>query len=241
MVLRLIEESWPLDVILYYATGMDFDSVKENVAKTKALAEKHDISFYELHPQYSFEYDMCERLVNKRDGSIQKGLKWCGYGGCRWGTAAKLKTISDWYRVYCKDAVPVEYVGYAADEQRRLFHAREDRQEYAKIFPLVEWGMSEKDCLKFCYERGWNWIEDGIDLYSILSRLSCFCCGYKNLSELRSYYNELPKYWERLKALQDKMPDFPFYHGRYTISQLEERFCAENCQIAVWNLPGFSF
>ena len=44
--------------------------------------------------------------------------------------------------------------------------------------------MTEKDCLKYCYESGFSWDEDGIDLYSILDRVSCWCCCNKNLKEL---------------------------------------------------------
>ena len=52
---------------------------------------------------------------------------------------------------------------------------------------------------------GWNWMENGIDLYSILDRVSCWCCCNKNKKELYNIYRYLPKYWERLKDLQSKI------------------------------------
>ena len=39
----------------------------------------------------------------------------------------------------------MEYVGIAADETKRIKKT---------CYPLVEWGMSEKDCLSYCYAGG---------------------------------------------------------------------------------------
>ena len=72
----------------------------------------------------------------------------------------------------------------------------------------------------YCYSMGWNWMENGIDLYSILDRVSCWCCCNKNKKELYNIYRYLPKYWERLKDLQSKI-DRPMKkfcnkkHGEY--------------------------
>ena len=71
--------------------------------------------------------------------------------------------------------------------------------------PLVGWQMTEKECLDYCYYMGWRWDESGIDLYSILDRVSCWCCCNKNKKELYNIWKYLPKYWERLKELQSKI------------------------------------
>ena len=78
------------------------------------------------------------------------------------------------------------------------------------------------DCLNYCYEKGFNWLEDGIELYSILDRVSCWCCANKNLKELKNYYKYLPEYWNRLKKFQSKT-NRPFKNDK-TIFELEERF-----------------
>ena len=28
------------------------------------------------------------------------------------------------------------------------------------MFPLANWNMTEKDCLKYCYDKGFDWLED---------------------------------------------------------------------------------
>ena len=48
-------------------------------------------------------------------------------------------------------------------------------------------------------------MENGIDLYSILDRVSCWCCCNKNKKELFNIWKYLPEYWERLKELQGKI------------------------------------
>lgn len=65
--------------------------------------------------------------------------------------------------------------------------------------------------------------ENGVELYSILDRVSCWCCANKNLKELKNYYKHLPEYWQKLCVLQTKI-DTPFKYGKYTIFDLEKKF-----------------
>lgn len=128
------------------------------------------------------------------------------------GTAAKLKAVNK----YCANAK--QYVGVAYDEPERVKRAR----EAGKLTPLADWKMSEKDCLEYCYQHGFDWKENGVQLYKILDRVSCWCCANKNLKELRNYYKFLPEYWEKLKRLQ-KRTDRPFKKSG-SIFELEKRF-----------------
>ena len=212
MLLRLIEENKPLDEVVFYDTGMEFECIYNLRNKILPLLEAHNIKYTELKPKETFLYTMFEKQVKKRNGTIGKGYSWCG-GRCRWGTTEKLKTIEK----HCKGNY--EYVGIAYDEQNRLSKERKGN----KLFPLAEWEMTEKDCLKYCYNKGYDWNEDGIELYSILDRVSCWCCCNKNLKELKNYYKYLPKYWNKLKELQSKT-DRPMKYNKYTVFDLENKF-----------------
>ena len=46
----------------------------------------------------------------------------------------------------------IDYVGIAADEPTRFNKASQE----GKTLPLVQWGMTEKDCLQYCYDRGFT-------------------------------------------------------------------------------------
>lgn len=212
MLLKIIELDMPIDEVVFYDTGMEFQAIYNLRDKIKSLLKEQNIKYTELHPQEPFIYTMFDKPVNKRDGSTSNGYSWCG-GRCRWGTTEKLKAIEK----YCKGNY--EYVGIAYDEPNRL---NKERKGF-KLFPLADLKMTEKDCLKYCYEKGYHWLEDGIELYDILDRVSCWCCCNKNLKELKNYYKYLPKYWDRLKELQSKTSR-PMKYNKYSVFDLEDKF-----------------
>lgn len=215
MLLRLLEENKPLDEVVYFNNGMDFQAIYNIRDKVLPLLEKRNIKYTELKPKCNFLYQMFEKPVKVGKQNEHKGYSWCG-GRCRWGTMEKIRAIEK----YCENCY--EYVGIALDEPKRL----EKERKGNKIFPLAEWQMTEKDCLEYCRGGGYCWLEDNIDLYDILDRVSCWCCANKNLKELRNYYLYLPTYWDKLKELQSKT-NRPFKYNKYTIFDLEEKFKKE--------------
>lgn len=227
MILLLIEKQYPLDEVIWYDTGVEFSAIYKNAEKLKALLIAKKIPFTILKPEESFIYSMTEKTVHKRNGTIQKGYKWCG-GLCRWGTTHKISAINNYYKKYQNEII-IEYVGIAADEIDRIEKERIKRKTNTfKIYPLAEHGMTEKQCLEFCYSQGWNWKEENIELYNILDRVSCWCCRNKNLKELKNIYYYMPRYWEKLKTLQEKIK-IPF-KPKASIFDLEERFKKEGVQ-----------
>lgn len=213
MLLLILETGQPLDEVVFFDTGMEFQAIydiRDSVKQT--LAEK-GILFTELHPPREFLFDMLYREKTKRDGSKVYGDGWCG-GACRWGTYIKQRIINKH-----TDGCHV-YVGLAADEIGRLANL-----ESHKSSPIADAGMSEADCLQYCYDRGFFWEEDGIRLYDILDRVSCWCCRNKNLKELRNIYWNLPKYWNRLCDLQTHISE-PMKKD-YSVFDLERRFQLE--------------
>lgn len=193
MLLYILESGLPLDEVIFYDTGMEFRAIYDIRDKIIPILKARGIKFTELHPARPFMYDMLERPVVSKQKGEHIGYGWCG-GLCRWGTAEKIASM-DRYTRGCH-----VYVGIAADEQSRC-----DRLPDWKSSPIADAGMTEADCLKFCRDRGYSWIENGVDLYSILDRVSCWCCSNKNRKELKNIYRYLPEYWERLKEIQSKL------------------------------------
>lgn len=227
MILKLLEQNYPLDEIVYFDIGAEFESIYRNKELLKKEIGKREIQFTELKPKQDFFYTMLEKEVNKRNGTKQYGYKWCG-GGCRWGTTLKLEAINKNAKKY-KDEVIIEYVGIAIDEQQRILKQRVKRcSNTIKLYPLAEWGMKEKDCLEYCYSKGFNWEEGGIDLYKVLDRVSCWCCRNKNIKELKNIFYYLPQYWKRLEELQSRI-DIPFKNNA-SIFDLKNRFIKEGIQ-----------
>lgn len=227
MLLKLLELEYPLDEVVYFDIGVEFDSIRHNAEKMKKILDDKNIEFTILEMKEPFIWCMTEKPVEKRDGTMQCGYKWCG-GCARWGTAMKREAINANNRKY-GDEMIVEYVGVAADERQRINRQRNGNR--VKIYPLVEWEMKEADCLNYCYSHGWHWNENGYELYDLLDRVSCKYCKNKNLKELRNIYHFMPEVWAELKALQDKI-QMPF-KGDKTIHDLEARFVSEDSQMSI--------
>ena len=158
-------------------------------------------------------FGQCLKGRLRKEGPILSIKK----GTCRWGTSEKLRAL----KAHTKDGI--DYVGIAADETHRF----EKEKRPNRVLPLRDWGITEADALQYCYTKGFVWHEDGVRLYELLDRVSCWCCGNKNLKELKNMYLYLPWYWKKLKELQLNT-DRPYRRNSgETIFDLEERFRRE--------------
>lgn len=223
MILRIIKEQLPLDEVIFFDTGMEFDSIYKNRDKIRTILENKNIKYTELRSSNHFLFDMLVRPVKYRKKSIYPyhyGYGWCGANGIRWGTANKLSVIKRYYKRNYQSEEIFEYVGIAADEMERA------KQDCHKIYPLINWGMKECDCLQYCYDNGFNWNENGVELYEVLDRVSCWCCQNKNLKELKNMYMYLPQYWQKLRGLQSRIPE-PMKGKGKSVFDLEDRFREE--------------
>ena len=143
MVLLLIENEYPLDEVVFYDTGMEFQAIYNLRDKIVPILRERGVVFTELHPERPFMFDMLEKEVYSKQKGCHKGYGWCG-GVCRWGTTFKIKALD----LRAKNAIQaIQYAGIAIDEPRRLEKDRKGNM----LFPLAEWGMTEQDCLGYCY------------------------------------------------------------------------------------------
>ena len=56
MLLRLLEERYPLDAVVFYDTGMEFDAIYNIIEKVKPLLKDYGVEFVELYPEKLFSY-----------------------------------------------------------------------------------------------------------------------------------------------------------------------------------------
>lgn len=221
-LLRL-ENGLQTDEVVFYDTGKEFQAIYNIQNKVKIICEKQNIKYTVLHPELDFDYKMFDKPVNGTKNGFHYGYSWCG-GRCRWGTTDKIKALD----TYAKAKKATVCVGIAHDEQKRLIKLPD-----WKCSTIAEYKMTEVDCLQYCYDRGWNWLEGDIELYNILDRVSCWCCSNKNLKELKNIYLYLPEYWEKLKVMQSRLtrPMKGYYKGNPVgIFELDERFKLEEKQ-----------
>lgn len=211
LLLELIRRKQPLQEVVFFDTGWEFPVMYEHIEKCKELCEENSIKFVTLRPEYSFDYLMFEKEVNEQGGGKHYGYSWCG-GRCRWGTTEKNRALD---RYAEQNTGNIVYIGIAADETKRL---QKERAVY-KRFPLADWGITEADCLRGCYEAGFDWG----GMYEHLDRLSCKFCANKNLKELRNIRKHYPDVWEELVEYQ-KRTNRPYKGDKKSVFDLERRF-----------------
>ena len=219
MVLTLIEKEYPLDCVVFLDTGKEFQAIYKVWDQLAKILDKHCIRHVRLKPYNTFDYYFSEHEVNTRSGESKIGYSCCG-GRSRWMTTMKTMQISNFYKTNYPNDTICEYIGLASDELDRVKIKRENT---VKIYPLILWGMTENDALVKAFKYGIEWLEpNGTNLYQVLDRVSCYCCGNKNLKELKAIYQYLPEYWQKLKEMQDKT-SIPF-RDHESIYDLEKRF-----------------
>ena len=230
MLLRLLESGMPVDIILFNETGLDFPEMEEHVSKVEEYIKRYtDIGITRLKPEHPFEYYFFDVPIhhrkktkfNERLGTeSHNGFSWPG-PKMRWCTdRLKTRPRTKFLREYRNEYNIIEYVGIAADEEYRLRRKINDREN--KRYPLVDWGMTEADCLQYCYDRGFDWG----GLYEKFSRVSCWCCPLQSLPELRVLYHEFPDLWQKLKEMDSQT--YGQFRIDYSVEDLEKRFDLED-------------
>lgn len=229
LLILMIEKGMPIDAVITAETGMEFPELKEHLAKVdEYLYRERGIHITTLRHPKSFEWFMFEE-PKKKPSCIQKRLEkgiplygngWPGIK-VRWCTG-QLKThliTREINRMKAGKNV-LSYIGIAADEAKRC----KDKQ-----YPLVEWGITEAQALRICYDHGF----DFGGLYKLYHRPSCYCCPFQRISDLRSLRINHPKLWKKLMEMDARAreqfganPLGQFKPG-WNIEELEQRFKRE--------------
>ena len=197
MLLLMIEQDMPINMVLSADTGMEFPEMYEHLAKLdEHLFRERGIHITTLRHPKGFEYLMFDEPKQKprslenraRLGIPPYGNGWPGIR-VRWCTG-QLKThlITKEVNRLKGELGAIHYVGIAADEAWRCKDER---------YPLVEWGITEAQALQACYDRGF----DFGGLYEIYHRASCWCCPFQRIDELRKLRKHHPELWEKLLEL----------------------------------------
>lgn len=222
MVLRMIELGEHIDEVLCCDTYKEFPAMYRHIEKVRKVVENAGIKFTMLRNEKSFDYLMFEHIPKRRNENLngRVGYSWAGHIS-RWCTSKlKIDVMNKYLTELKREHNVIQCIGIAADEQYRL-----ERQYASKdgfMFPLVEWGWTERDCIEYCYSKGYNW--EG--LYELFSRVSCWCCPLQPLSELRKLRQHFPDLWEELRDM-DKRTWRDFKAGQ-SVEDLETRFAFED-------------
>ncbi len=238
LLLLMMEKGMPIDLVLNADTGMEFPEMYEHLAKVdEYLYQKRGIHITTLKHPNGFEWLMFEEPKQKECAILKKKR---GRYIALWKRLARSKSPLVYRAV--KDAFDGEkgralsgsrevqyYIGIAADERKRCKE---------KVYPLVDWNVTEADALQICYEHGF----DFGGLYKIYRRASCWCCPFQRIGELRKLRRHHPKLWEKLREM-DRRALAQFgntsqgkFRSDWSVEELERRFCQEEMQLSMFDL-----
>lgn len=236
MLLLMIERDMPIDAVLTADTGMEFPEMYEHLTRLdEHLYRERGIHLTVLRSEKSFEYLMFDEPKQKAssiENRQQLGVSLYGNGWpsmqVRWCTG-QLKThlINKEVNRLKGQYNAIHYVGIAADEPARI---KDDR------YPLVDWGITEAEALKICYDRGYDWG----GLYEIYHRCSCWCCPLQRIDELRKLRRHHLELWERLLNMDRRaLEQFGYnplgqFKENWTVGELEQRFAFEDAQLSLF-------
>lgn len=203
LLILMIEKGLPIDCVLYADTGMEFPEMKAHIAKLdELLFRERGIHITTLRHPHGFEWLMFDQPKEKRsclENRARLGIPPYGNGWpgtkVRWCTG-QLKThlITKETNRLKKEKNALHHIGIAADESHRCKDDSHNR------YPLVEWGITEAEALKICYAHGFDW--DG--LYEIYHRVSCYCCPFQRVGELRNLRHHHPELWAKLLEMDER-------------------------------------
>ena len=234
LLLQMIERDMPIDAVLSADTGMEFPEMYEHLNKLDELLHRErGIHITTLRHPKGFEWLMFEEpkqkpksLANRAALGIPPyGNGWPGIR-VRWCTG-QLKThlISKEVNRLKREKNALHYIGIAADEAWRC---------KTEQYPLVEWGVTEAQALRGCYDRGFDF---GV-LYEIYHRASCWCCPFQRIGELRKLRKHHPELWTKLMDM-DRRARAQFGPGplgqfkkNWSVDRLEKRFALEDAGTA---------
>lgn len=214
MLLMMLEKEMQIDDIVFMDTGVEFPEMYEHIKKVETYINRN-ITL--LKAEKSFEYMLLDYEKKKGKNKGQKGYSFPDFRN-RWCTQYfKKSMIKRYIKENYKDFEIIEYHGIAVDEVKRLEKNKEKNIKYT----LADWNMTEKDCLEYCYAKGFNW--NG--LYEKFARLSCWCGPLQRLGELKILYEEYPNLWNKLKYWQENT--YRKFRSRYTVQDLGDKFKKE--------------
>lgn len=213
MLLMMIERNMPIDEIIFCDTGKEFPAMYEHIAKVEQYIGR---KVTKLKAEKSFDYYFAERAKTKGKNKGSKGYGWATMR-VRWCTSLLKQGVTQ--KHLKNQGEYIQYIGIAADEPKRHKNISKNT-----VHPLFDWGITEKEALQYCYDKGFDWG----GLYEHFRRVSCWCCPLQRIGELRTLRRHYPELWQELLDMDSRV-EFKF-KPTYSVEQLERRFAMQDAQ-----------
>jgi 3'-phosphoadenosine 5'-phosphosulfate sulfotransferase (PAPS reductase)/FAD synthetase len=204
LLLMAIERGLQIHSAVFFDTSWEFPQLYKHLDKLSHIV---NVPIIRLTPKQSFS----NQLVK---------FGWPGVR-TRWCTNYKVRRIQE----YEKEHNAISLIGIAADEKHRI--KSQELKKSSALFPLIKWGVSEKDALAYCHKHGFDWG----GLYNHFDRVSCFCCFLQKIPNLRLLRKHYPVLWNKMLKMDEVIPALNFGFKSKSVHHFEKRFAEEDRQL----------
>lgn len=224
MLHLLIDQNADIEAVMHFDTGWEFP---EALAHVDLVEKRTGIEIIRVRPERPFDWHMYERPVVARKGPLSGSVHRHGYGWPsafrRWCTRLKVRAMEKAAtQLGLKRATRA--IGYAFDEIDRAESRTKYEPRYEKVYPLIDAKMKESDCLRFCYDLGY----DFFGFYEKFDRMSCYCCPLKAIDEHRTLRKCHPELWSEMLRKESMLEELRGFNHRLNVIDLEKRFAEED-------------
>lgn len=187
MLILAIERKLQIDKIIYFdCEDFEFPEMHAHIQKVK---EKLGVEIQVCKTIKPWSQYLQER------GWATPHLRWC--------TNEKICSI----RRALRFIRPYnQYIGFAADEIRRVNRAKnkniKSKRNDINIYPLVDFNITEKEALQICYSNGF----DFGGLYDVWDRVSCWCCPLQSQNDIDKLRANKPELYKKLLDMNEIAP-----------------------------------
>jgi 3'-phosphoadenosine 5'-phosphosulfate sulfotransferase (PAPS reductase)/FAD synthetase len=215
MLLMMLEKNMPVDYVLFVDTTKEFPEIYDHLEKL----EKYIAPLQITKLSFDYDYYFFEHTISRGKNTGKKGYSFPTVR-TRWCTRLKIESVSKFVNSL-KDDYTI-YVGIAYDERKRAKPKKNLR------YPLVEWKITEKQALEYCYSKGFDF--GGI--YNKMNRTSCYCCPLAGIDKLKAIYTYYSELWEKIKEME--MRTWRKFRKDYSIFDIEKQFELEKKNGKLW-------
>jgi len=159
LLLMMIERKMPIDYIVYINTMIEFPQIYQHINRITELIKPLFINILPIDLNLShWNKDILTNI--ERDNF----KAWC--------TKQKNIAIINFLSQFKKNII--NYQGITFDERERINNGKRlfGTELMIKRFPLIEWEITKKDTLQYCYKLGLNWG----GLYDRFNSIVCMDC-----------------------------------------------------------------
>lgn len=215
MIHQMIDHGNRIAAIVFFDTGWEFPEMYDHI---KLIDRNINLKIWRIQPRIPFEYEFFHVGVrSKKTKKIEQyGRGWPSINR-RWCTRLKNQALDHFAKAFDN---PVQCVGYAFDEKKRA----KNNTKYPQRYPLIEYGITEKQALNNCFKRGYHWG----GLYDYFDRVSCFCCPLQRIEKLKILRRVRPDLWSKMLEWDANRPAHNKGFKNYkSVHDFEARFALE--------------